>query len=113
MEEHDEIVYKDDINNICNDKASYVKWLNSDGASNTRDMENLKKALPIAIKELTQVQQNYLNDYFYQRLTVGEIANKYEVDHSTVSRMLKSAMTELHKMLRFTAPSLYDSKLDK
>lgn len=69
--------------------------------TNEERLNRLKKALPIALENLTAKQKKYLRCYFYDELTVTEIAELYNIAPSTVSRTIARGKKKLKTILQF------------
>lgn len=84
-------------------KAQYSLWLDSNGDTNEEQLDRLKKNLGLAIdRELTETQRKYINDFYVKGLSVTDIAIKYFVAKSTVSRTLARARKKLMRALRYS-----------
>lgn len=69
--------------------------------------KHLINALHVAIaEELTGQQRAYILAYYYDRNTQEEIAKKYSVNKSTVSRTIRTAEKKLEHVLRYASPRL-------
>lgn len=65
-------------------------------------LRRLRRALPLAMEDLTPRQREMIQLHFFENLSVTEIARRLEVNPSSVSRCLSRAETRLHRCLRFT-----------
>lgn len=79
------------------------------------EMRLMKRALVHSLDQLPPKQKQYLTCYLVEDLTMIQIAKKYGVDKTTVSRTIKRARVNLWKYLRY--PSIRflndDSFVDK
>lgn len=69
--------------------------------TNEERLNRLKKALPIAMENLTPTQQKYIRCYFYDELTITETAKLYNIAPSTVSRTIARGKKKLKTILQF------------
>ena len=64
--------------------------------------ENIKNLIrKIILTELTPLQQEMVSLYYYQGLSMTDIANSRNVNKSSVSRTLKSARERISKSLKY------------
>ena len=83
---------------FASDMAVYTRTISSDnGAEHQRLKRNLIRALQ---EEVTPLQRKYLLLYYSEGLNMREIADRFGVERSTVSR------TELRPMPQRTPPAL-------
>ena len=61
----------------------------------------LQRVQRVIREELTELQRETLLAYYFQELTIPEIAAQRGVHKSTVSRTLKRAETKLRRYLRY------------
>lgn len=96
-------VYKDpaDRNKYFSDILGKELWDLSHANDNSAAINRLRKALPFAIAELSEKQRKYINMYYFDGLTMGQIVLKYGVNQSTVSRVITRAKKELMNKLKF------------
>lgn len=90
------------------DQYAYDLWRNeSDGADIFHT--HLLNAFRVAIRdELTEIQRTYIMAYYYERLTMEEVAERFSVNKSTVSRTISQAKKRLERVLRYASPFLLD-----
>lgn len=70
---------------------------------NSADLERLRRNLRFARQQvLTKRQQQMLDLYYDQGLTMGQIAAKLHLNRSTVCRTLQRARERLYACLRYT-----------
>lgn len=70
---------------------------------NSADLERLRRNLRFAASQvLTKRQQQMLELYYDQGLTMGQIAAKLHLNRSTVCRTLQRARERLYACLRYT-----------
>ena len=61
----------------------------------------MKRLQRVMDNELTPVQRKYLSDYFFEEMTMTEIARKHSVDPSTVCRTIQRAVRRCRRCLRY------------
>lgn len=61
----------------------------------------LQRVRRVIQEELTQVQREILTAYYFQEMTIAEIAESRGVHKSTVSRTLKRAELRLRRYLKY------------
>ena len=61
----------------------------------------LQRVRRVIQEELTQVQREILTAYYFQEMTIAEIAESRGVHKSTVSRTLHRAEARLQRCLRY------------
>lgn len=80
-----------------------MAWERATGADNSEQMERLRRNLRQAReRELTPRQQEILELYFDQKLSVTEIARREGVHKSSVSRVLRRAQLRLKSYLQYS-----------
>lgn len=57
---------------------------------------------------LTEKQQNYFEDYYFQNLTLSEMAENYEISRNAIHKQIKDAEEKLRKLE--AALHLYEKK---
>ena len=83
--------------------AAYMRQL-SEQNTNTDHVERLKRNLIRCLKEdVTPRQRTVLTLYYVQQLSQKEIAQKLNVDRSTVSRTILRGERKLQRCLRYGA----------
>lgn len=71
------------------------------------DLDSLQKRIRLMLRyELTPTQRKYMELYYWNKMTMENIAKKYGVNKATVSRTLKRARTRLSKYLKYADPKL-------
>lgn len=84
------------------DAAAFRQWLEAD-MNPDDDYSRLKRMLHKAIQEnLKPKAREYLTAYYFQNLTMEEIAEMHGVNKSTVSRSIKFAEQRLRNVLQYT-----------
>lgn len=84
---------------------SFDLWLRSGGDDNRVDLEKAKRYIPIVLDECVSVtQKKYIMAYFFENLNIYEIAQRYGVNPSTVSRTINRGLGNAYKYLRFVSP---------
>ena len=82
-------------------KARHRLWLC--GEDNASQMQRLQGKLTQAIEEvLTARQRQILLLYFFQNMTVSQIADHLHIAKSTVSRSLARSIEKLEKTLHYS-----------
>ena len=61
----------------------------------------LQRVRNVIREELTQIERETLTAYYFQEMTVAQIAQERGVNKSTVSRTLKRAEARLQKYLKY------------
>ena len=85
--------------------AAFDMWLMGEGEDNRADLQKLKRILPIVLSECcTEKQCEYISHYFVDRMTMAEIAEKYDVNKATVSRTIRRGLDTAYGYLRFVSP---------
>lgn len=96
-----------DKKQYAQDVQIYKQWLMLSASSNSKDLEETKRAMGRAIQiMLTDTQRLYLMEYYFNGLNMIEIGEKYNRDKSTISRAIKRAKMKLKLILSFCSPSL-------
>ena len=75
--------------------ADLANWQRESAPDNSADLERLRQVL-------TKRQQQMLELYYDQGLTMGQIAAKLHLNRSTVCRTLQRARERLYACLRYT-----------
>lgn len=92
------------------DRAAFLSWIQSEGETNTADIEHTKKAMLIVLQEyVSNKQRTYIMLYFAEQKTVREIGELFGVSASTVSRTIHRGLKRMYRYLRFTAPGFIDA----
>ena len=93
---------------LAQDQYAFELWKNQ-GDDNDPAYRHLMNAFRVAARdELTEQQRTYIMAYYYNRLTMEEIAEQFGVNKSTVSRTIKRAEQRLQRVLRYAHPRLLD-----
>ncbi len=83
--------------------ADLSNWQRESAPDNSADLERLRRNLRFARQQvLTKRQQQMLELYYDQGLTMGQIAAKLHLNRSTVCRTLQRARERLYACLRYT-----------
>lgn len=91
---------------LAQNQYAFDLWRN-DPNSDDLFHQHLLNAFRVAItEELTEQQRTYIIAYYYERLTMDEIAERFAVNKSTVSRTINRARKRLERVLRYASPSL-------
>ena len=61
----------------------------------------LERAIRVMERELTKVERQVVEDYFLNGIRIPELAIRYGVQRSTVSRNLRRAVKRLQRYLRY------------
>lgn len=87
------------------DSAAFEMWLQSENGDNLADLDRAKKMLPIVLEEcVTQIQREYILDYYVGQMSVYEIAEMRSVNPATVSRTIRRGLDRAYGYLRFVSP---------
>ena len=93
---------------FASDMAVYTRTISSDnGAEHQRLKRNLIRALQ---EEVTPLQRKYLLLYYSEGLNMREIADRFGVERSTVSRTIQRGEGRLKRCLRYGAAALLDGE---
>lgn len=96
---------------IAMDKEAVRQWEMEGRSTNKTILDRARALLPLALQEYVSPKQRlYILAYFGEELTTTEIAARYGVDRSTVSRTINTGLDRLYDCLRFTDPSFADLK---
>ena len=83
--------------------ADLANWQRESAPDNSADLERLRRNLRFARQQvLTKRQQQMLELYYDQGLTMGQIALQLNLNRSTVSRTLSRAKDKLYRCLRYS-----------
>lgn len=83
-------------------KGDLIQWLRENAATNQESCERVRAKLPKAIlNELTPRQRKLLQMYYFDGLTMREIAEIENVNQSTVSRTLARGRDRLQRVLEY------------
>ena len=95
---------------IETEKAAFRSWLNT-GGDNADELNYTKAAMKQAIREeLSERQRAYMMAY-YGGMTMQQVAKKYGVNVSTVSRTIARARDQLRRVLKYCSPTLLRSTM--
>lgn len=96
-----------DVTQYRLDLASYQYWFNRTFGAPDEDFSDLRNLLYKAIQyELSDVQRTYLCMYYFEGLTMEEIASQNHVNKSTISRTIKRARARLFRCLKYSSPKM-------
>ena len=85
------------------DQLSFSAYLNEEAEDNQWQRQALRQALGRAIREeLTGRQREVLLLYYLDQLTMQQVAERLDVNRSTVCRTLQRARERLYACLRYT-----------
>lgn len=94
---------------IFGDRLPAVNYL--DGATNSKHLEIMKKALCQAIdSELTERQRQMVMDFYFGGETVTAISKKYGISKSTVSRHLSRSKERLKNALKYGMYTMWNGR---
>ena len=101
-----------DVKQWCFDRVSFLAWSNSSNGDNAREVAYMKKAVGVILRDyVTDRQKTYILDMFVNGMSVSQVAEKHNVDKSTVSRTIHRGLKNIHSYLRFVSPALIDVPL--
>lgn len=84
-------------------RGDLISWLRENAETNDAAMERLKRNLLKAVnEELTPKQRETLLMYYFEDLSMAEIAEKQGVTLSTVSRSITRAKKRLERVLKYS-----------
>jgi len=93
---------------FAQDQHAFELWKNQ-GNDSDPAYRHLMNAFRVAIRdELTEQQRTYIMAYYFERLTMEEVSERFAVNKSTVSRTIKRAEQRLQRVLRYAHPRLLD-----
>lgn len=96
---------------IETEKAAFRNWLNAAGGDNADELNYTKAAMKQAIREeLSERQRAYMMAYC-GGMTMQQVAKKYGVNVSTVSRTIARARDQLLRVLKYCSPTLLRSTM--
>ena len=82
--------------------ADLANWQRESAPDNSADLERLRRNLRFARQQvLTKRQQQMLELYYDQGLTMGQIAAKLHLNRSTVCRTIQRGEARLRRCLRY------------
>ncbi len=92
------------MRNITSDAHIDLRqWYHQHGADNSQTLQRLLTYLPQAVEqELTARQRQIVEMYFYNEMSVCQIAQELSLNPSSVSRTLHRATDRLMRVLRYT-----------
>ena len=98
-----------DITQFRQDKAAYEYWFRKQfGATEDEDyLGKMSKLIAMAVEhELTDTQRTYFCAYYFEGLTVAEIAESHGINKSTASRTIARARKRIGICLKYADPRL-------
>lgn len=98
-----------DVVQFRQDKASYDYWFRKQfGVGDDEEyLGRISKLIASAIEhELTDIQRTYLSEYYFEGLTMAEIAEIYGTNKSTISRTIARARNRIGRCLKYADPRL-------
>lgn len=94
--------------------AAFDLWLDGQGEDNRSELDRVKRILPVVIAECcTDRQKTFIAHYFGDQITMPEIAERYGVRKSTVSRTISRGLNRIYKYLRFSSPLFINAPQNK
>lgn len=101
---------KFDVVQFKQDKASYDYWFRHQfgGGGGDEDVtQKISNTIYAAVRlELSEIQRKYFVKYYFEGLTMAEIAEEFGTNKSTVSRTLARARKKLERVLKYIDPRL-------
>ena len=86
-------------------------YLHMMAEDNSAQIGRLKRNLSRALRQdITPLQREYMMLYYGENMTIPDIARRYGVNKSTVSRTLKRGRERLYRCLRYGAANLLDER---
>lgn len=98
-----------DVVQFRQDKAAYEYWFRKRfGATDDEDyLRKTSKLIAKAVEhELTDIQRTYFCKYYFEGLTMREIAQERGVDKATVSRTVARARNRIKRVVKYANPRL-------
>lgn len=87
---------------IESNKAALRQWLTADSDAPDLEYDRMKRTVAMAIREeITPKQQEYLTMYYFEKLTMDEIAKVCGVNKATVCRTIHRAEARIAKVMRY------------
>ncbi len=81
-----------------------LRQITENGDNNKRRISVMKNALQQAMREeLSPKQQRTVECFYFDRMTVTEIAEEYGINKSTVSRQLKRSVEKLKIAMKYVS----------
>lgn len=94
------------------DEWSFMQWLLSENDREDEDRDYMKELLRTALQEeVTPTQLTYIIAYYVEKLSMPEIADRYGVNRSTVSRTINRGMIRIKKVMRYCSPQLLKASI--
>ena len=95
MNERSHIDWNFFLSNVCGLRV----WETYNSKSNSGSIDLAKRALELAVLNLTQRQRQLIEMRYYRKMLMDDIAKELNISISTVSRTLKTARNKLYKYL--------------
>lgn len=93
------------------DKAAFEMW-QQESCDNETEVEAFKKIVKKVIQnELNEKQREILYLYYYDRLTMEQIAKQLNVNTSAICRHLKRIRRKLYGFLKYAAELYYGREM--
>lgn len=91
---------------LWGDKNQYSQWLRGENTDDAADFHlHTLKALKVAMEEeLSPLQREYIERFFFQGVDMKSIGEELGVDQSTVSRTINRGLDKLYHVLRYANP---------
>lgn len=87
------------------DKKQYAEWLLGETPDEADFHLHTLKALKAAMaEELSPLQRDYIEKFFFQGMDIGSIGEEAGVARSTVSRTINRGLDKLYHVLRYANP---------
>ena len=84
------------------DSAEFELWQQRESSGGSRRPVDPKLLRRVIAERLTERQREYINDYYFGKLNIYEIAKARGIAPSTVSRTLKRARGNIYNALKYT-----------
>lgn len=99
---------KFDVVQFKQDKASYDYWFRHQfGVDDEDTTQKISDTIYAAVRlELSETQRKYFVRYYFEGLTMAEIAEEFGTNKSTVSRTIARARKKLERVLKYVDPRL-------
>lgn len=99
---------KFDVVQFNQDKVSYDYWFRHQFGVNDEDTaQKISNTIYVAVRlELSETQRKYFVRYYFEGLTMAEIAEEFGANKSTISRTIARARKKLERVLKYVDPRL-------
>lgn len=92
------------------DRQAYLYWFSRQfGAADDEDAaQKVSDVIYAAVRfELSETQRRYFTEYYFEGLTMDEIADIHGVNKSSISRTITRAKERMKRVLKYVDPNLF------